>query len=78
MFLPSEDLETTEAMPPQGLNPKENALLDLRRVCDGLFKDFGSIRMGMALHSLVEKQRDKCFKLGNTVQAVNEVIESSS
>ncbi len=77
MFLPSEDLETTDVteIPNlNGMNPRENAILDLRKICDGLFKDFGSIRMGMALHTLVVNQRDACLKLGVLVQAANDVI----
>ena len=68
--------EIAEVMPLQGSNPRENALSDLRKICRGLLDDFGSINIGMSLHSLVERKRDECFKLGNTVQSVNEVIDN--
>lgn len=68
MFTPNE---TVESMP----SPRENALSNLRKVCRGLLEDFGSIKIGMALHNLVEKHREECLNLGNTVQVVNGVID---
>ncbi|MBU1017949.1 hypothetical protein KKA33_02870 [Patescibacteria group bacterium] len=75
MFFVSENTEAAEIPSLQGLNPRESALLNLRKICQGLFEDFGSIHMGIALHQLVEKQRNLCLNLGLSVQAVKDVID---
>ncbi|MBN2096456.1 hypothetical protein JW752_03615 [Candidatus Peregrinibacteria bacterium] len=75
MFFTSENNETAESFPLQGLNPQEKALVDLRKILQGLVEDFGTVLMGVALHPMVAKQRDRCLRLGISVKAVNDLIE---
>lgn len=58
------------------LSSKEHAIFELRQICDGLFRDRGSIRMGIALHPMVEKKRDECLKLGVSMEEIKEIINS--
>ncbi len=68
-------LENTDIFPLQGLDPREKALLDLRKVLQGLIEDFGSILIGTALHPMVESQRDRCLRLGIPNLQVKDTID---
>jgi hypothetical protein len=58
------------------LSTKEHAIFELRQICDGLFRDKGSIRMGIALHPMVERKREECLKLGVSTEEIKEIINS--
>lgn len=58
------------------LMPKELAVVHLRRVCEGLLRDYGTICLRISLHPMVKNQRDKCHRLGISTQVIKEVIDS--
>jgi len=72
MFPAEEAIETLAI---QGLKPQEKALLELRQILKGLVEDFGTILIGISLHPMIERQRERCLRLGIPNNQVTEAID---
>lgn len=61
---------------PKELTPKDQELENVRKICDGLRGDYGSIFIGMTHHPILKNQIEKCDRLGISRDAIEKITSN--
>ena len=61
---------------PKELSQKDQALENVRKICDGLRGDLGSIFIGMTFHPVLKNQIEKCDRLGISRGAIEKITQN--